>query len=131
MHIKSIVGNHATLTTQIINTMKKYTYIVSYGVNLSHLHDSTTCDSLARASGLAELNWSEGNAWQVSRVTGDINFGETEKLWNSKKQDDLDKARKSNIYRKSKGYALTDEKECRYSLFNHESKTDRKERLSS
>ena len=109
----------------------EFTYIISYGVDLSHLHDSVTCANLKCALGLAEYNWSEDNAWRISRVNGGIECGETEHLWNSKKQEILDKARKGNIYRKSKGYALTDEQECRYSLFNNESIADRKERLES
>jgi len=115
-----------------LNLMRtEYTYIVSFGVDMSHLHDSTTCTTLKCALGLAEYNWSEGNAWQISRVSGDISPGKTEHLWDSKKQETLDKARKGNTYRKSKGYALKDEQECRYSLFNHESKADRKKRLCS
>lgn len=96
---------------------------------MSHLHDSVTCNTLRGALGLAEYNWSEGNAWQISRASGDIGLGETDLLWDSKKQKILDEARKRNIYRKSKGYALADEQECRYSLFNGESHIDRKERL--
>jgi hypothetical protein len=105
----------------------KYTYIVSHGVNLSHLHDTTTCRTLKCALGLAEYNWSEGKAWQVTRIDN----AETKIVWNSKRQESLDLTRKRNIYRKSKGYKLLPIKESRFSLFNQESNADRKERLDT
>ena len=106
----------------------KYIYIVSHGVNLSHLHDSTTCRTLKCALGLAEYNWSEGKAWQVARID---NAASLKIMWNSKSQESLDLKRKKNMYRKSKGYKLLPIKENRFSLFNQESNADRKERLSN
>lgn len=102
-------------------------YIVRHGVDLSHLFESNTCSSLKCALGLSELAYVDGEAFELFMYSE--GSSRSEKLWNSKMQDKLDKIRKSNVYRNKHGHDLLKESQCRYSLFNNEGKVTRRHRL--
>ena len=105
--------------------MKKY--IVSYGVDLSHLHETCVVNTLKAAKGVACCVYLEGSSFSISSI--EEGSSHAENLWNSKQQKALDNIRAKNNYRAKKGYALLSENSCRFSLFNGETKKELNERM--